>query len=381
MSAKLQTAPPSNITAKLNDNSLTTAAADIYVDDTGTSPSSYDHTLAVTVPQNIAVGTYIFKIEYAITENPLPIQTFTTADCQALPIYDKNNPNSANSLASTTARRDIRNNQDYTIRRLQDGKCWMVDNLKLELTNGMTLKPATTNVATDTTVYFTQDGTENGPALAGMTGNFTTSGFDTRDGSAVMTAPNLDVWRQNDPSNTPYCNGTTADTLIGSGIKITDTGSKSGCGYLYNWYTAVAGSATQTSHTVDGVTVHNSICPSGWRLPTGTSTATGPGDGRWNAYSDLAILNASMNANTLTTPGVIDASLYANWSPTGSFKGIATGIYMETNRYAGDQIGLWTSDAQSESGAHIFYLTGKMVGPGNFHSPRYDGENVRCVLN
>jgi hypothetical protein len=67
-----------------------------------------------------------------------PMQTFTQAQC--------NNLNTYESKTLT----DNRNNQNYTIRKLPDNKCWMVNNLKLGSTNSeITLTPGDTNITAD----------------------------------------------------------------------------------------------------------------------------------------------------------------------------------------------------------------------------------------
>jgi hypothetical protein len=386
MSAKLQGAPDDGITAALDDEVLATTDIEIYVDDTGQSPSTHSHNLAVTIPADISVGDYSLSVDYSITENPpiiMPMQAFTASDCQALTIYDKTKPGTdPDNQASTVTLKDTRNNQKYTIRRLQDGKCWMIDNLKLELgvanqTNPTldttVLEPENTNVSTSTPIDFGWgDFTLEEAAHAG---NFTTGGYLSRWGTAAQISPNYDAWRQVDPGGNPYCNGTIADNVPGSGIKITETGSETNCGYLYNFYTATAGSASHAGYgtppNVSGYLAPESICPAGWRLPKG-SYSYGDED------NDLPMLNAKMD-NPSAVTGSLYYGLYTNWLPTGSFRGSLSGVWNKGLYDQGSEGDFWTTNIASDLHSRSLVFYSGEVGPGNMSAFRFDGFGVRCV--
>lgn len=325
--------------------------------------------------------------------NPTPsLQGFSSAQCQALPIYDRNNPTSAASIGSTITLRDSRNNQNYTIRRLQDGKCWMIDNLKLELgvadadpTKDTTvLEPDNTGVPSNTPIYFTMDTTQHGPRLPGMTGNFTTSGFNTRDSSnnyGHADDPNADAWRQNNPSGNAYCQGAIADALAGSGVTLNSIGSKTNCGYLYNYYTATAGSMSQAEYGTGYPNEYNtpySICPAGWRLPAITNpNPSGSGVSFYD--TDTGILNDSMEANTLSTPGSYNSSLYQNWYPRGSFRGVASGGWDQGLVGQGELGYFWSSSLMSAGFGRDILISSNSINIGYSSYFRYAGHAVRCV--
>jgi uncharacterized protein (TIGR02145 family) len=319
------------------------------------------------------------------------MQDFIPIDCLMLKIYDRFNPTSDNSLRSTISLRDRRNNQQYTVRRMQDGRCWMIDNLKLELgfsnpgntdRDTTVLEPINSDVPANTPIHFTRDTNPNSPRLSGMTGNFTTSGFNTRNGSGNFgnkNDPNADVWRQNDPSGSVYCQGHSPDNIAGSGITLDSIDSKSQCGYLYNLYTATAGSMAQAGYGDDGKYYYNashSICPAGWQLPSATNPATGS---VWTFdNSDIGILSASMEANTLSTPGSQSTSYYRNWYPTGSFRGAASGYWDLSLEDVGKAGYFWSSsDAGEAYGRSVSFGTGYLRPADSV--VRYEGRAVRCV--
>jgi uncharacterized protein (TIGR02145 family) len=316
------------------------------------------------------------------------MQSFTHAECLALPIYDRNNPNSAASILSTVTRRDERNNQFYTIRRLQDGKCWMIDNLKLELgvvnadpaKDTTVLEPANTSVMYDTAVDFNWSKLD--PIFAGHGGNFLDYGNNTQDGTNSTASPNLDAWRQNDPNYLNYCRGNSPDSLTGSGVTLDAMGAKSGCGYLYNFFTTTAGSAAQANFNITYVDFDNapaSICPAGWRLPTAAIRDSQAPLGWTIDTADAAVLNASMNANTPVTSGVID-NYYQGWYPNGSFRGIASGSWDEyglaNQGWSGNY---WSSGVVTADGARNYGIRSNQVSAAGNQTERYYGQAVRCV--
>ena len=124
--------------------------------------------------------------------------------------------------------KDTRNEQYYRVRKMPDGKCWMIDNLKLA---SVLLTSSDTNLINPITLP--------GAATSGP------SDFDT-----------VDIW---DPGSQTYC------STAGDGLTGYWPNSKTGCGYLYNWHAATAKVGVQA--TAVGTTITESICPKGWTLP------------------------------------------------------------------------------------------------------------------
>jgi uncharacterized protein (TIGR02145 family) len=283
---------------------------------------------------------------------PTTMQEMTREYCTAMP------------LGSSLTLTDTRNSQTYQVRKLADDNCWMVDNLKLELTDGMVLTPADTAIANPTTVYFTRNTMSGGTRLPGMPvgNNFTTSGYLSVDGTSSTTSPNLNNWRQVNPTNRG--------------------GSHPEYGYLYNFYTATAGTGAQPLAT-NGTQATGSICPAGWRLPSATSTASGPGNGTSRDYADLAVLNASMLAGTRTLPGITtnDANTRPNWQLAGPFGGVYSGMWDSNYAQQGTYFYLWTSSVSSATSASYLRLYASAISPGTLTYGRGMGLAIRCVTD
>jgi len=120
---------------------------------------------------------------------------------------------------------DNRDNNEYVIQKLDDGKCWMMENLRLGSTGTMTLTPANTNITSNYTL----------PASG-------TANFDSTNGytNAAINIASRDVTDAN--------------------------GSKYGT--YYNYCAASAGTYCYASGSGTG-NATSDICPKGWRLPTG----------------------------------------------------------------------------------------------------------------
>ncbi|MBR3353166.1 hypothetical protein IKG49_01045 [Candidatus Saccharibacteria bacterium] len=167
---------------------------------------------------------------------------------------------SCNSLSANqvTALTDSRDNNVYTVGKLADGNCWMMENLRLD--NTATLNSTNTdNPASGFT------------SIAASTDDWCTETDETCINQNKLNINNTNLGGVN-ASNTPLING--PGRYNGSneagGIKGIDGNNYSWYSYgnYYNWYTATASTGTyaQTSGNATG-----SICPSGWILPSGGS--------------------------------------------------------------------------------------------------------------
>ncbi|MDR1300302.1 MAG: fibrobacter succinogenes major paralogous domain-containing protein [Candidatus Nomurabacteria bacterium] len=363
LSAKLNQTPASdttnNITLTLNNEKLTENSINIYTNETNTSPSTQDHTIAVTVPQDIQSGTYKYNITYDVVDNPsTTMQSMTKAKCDAL------------TLNETITLRDARDNQEYRMRKLADNNCWMIDNLKLELEQGMTLTPATTNLKTGTevTVDFAWDNFTSG--TRDTTGKFVTSGRLTKIGSSATGTDHdeYNAWRQANPNTTNECQNNIGDSG-NSGLSY-NTNSKTKCGYLYNFYTAAASTAlnTQTSGTANG-----SICPANWKLPSGLF---GPRD----KTNDFAKLDLAYNGGTGVDHNLSSPDTQNLWLSTGAWQGALSGGYY-SNLFGQGRYGTYWSSSVGPAG--VTYGTNFDSGsvyPGTDNGDRANGFAIRCLV-
>ena len=268
------------------------------------------------------------------TTSNITMQNFTQSNCNSMTV---------GQVVSLT---DSRNNQTYRVKKMQDNKCWMIDNMKY-LGEGITIS--------------------NVDSTTGITYNNESDRFNTVDGTDTQSTDNLDKAFYNNPMSASYCYGTSIQS------------SYTKCGYLYNWYAATAGTGTYDTNT-DGTNVSGSICPTGWRLPSAMSDgSTATGDGTSFTAADFAVLNASMNAGSLAV-GSTDGSYYAGWHFTGAWSGVFSGYWVGDFLFRGSYGYYWSSTALSSSSARYLYFYNSRVFPGSSYYSKHYGFAIRCAL-
>ena len=267
--------------------------------------------------------------------NNSPIQNVTPAQCAALPTYTGANETAVRTVTDSRGGTAV----NYRIGKLADGKCWMLDNLRLGLTSGgsITLTESDSDVSGSITLPM---------AIA-----INNTSYDTPR-----------VYRPNPgPAGTTY-------------------------NYLYNWSAATA-RESRTTKPIGSSNAAHSICPAGWRLPTG------------GASGEFAMLNAKMNNPAATSPSTTGTAGYReNWHMTGPFKGNLAGYFSDgawennntmSNSYAGaGGIAYWWSSTPAtyhENYALVATLSGTGPSVGSvtldgIGAVRNMGASVRCVL-
>ena len=317
-----------------NTTSGTDNGYDIQVNVVGGQMENHNFTIRYFNPNRTEIGSVsninIFNIN---------MSSFTEVDCASLSVGD---------VISLT---DERNGQTYRIKKMQDEKCWMVDNMKYK-GEGITIS----NI----------DGTK------GITLNDTDGKHNTVDGEpGTGTGTNYDKAFYNNPMVASYCYG---DSIQSSYAK---------CGYLYNWYAATAGTGTYNVVT-EGANASDSICPVGWRLPSATSDgSTATSDGVSISAADFPVLKASMYKGSLSSGSSYQGSAPENWLFTGAWPGVFSGLWdygsLGSQGYAGYY---WSSTASSYASSFAKFMFFNNTSGGVVNgSNRSIGRAVRCVMD
>ncbi len=165
-----------------------------------------------------------------------PIQAITAANCPT----------------TRTRAVDARDNHTYWVKKLADGKCWMLTNLAY--------------AGGGTSTYGDVKTLSNGTSDSTYT--FTEAKYYIPSGANPTVSPT-------NPS--------------------TSTSGSGQYGYFYNWCAAMGGQATAAcaAATTPAPNTGVSVCPSGWRLPT---------------KEEFGALNTAINGSTST-----DAGLRSGW--------------------------------------------------------------------
>ena len=249
--------------------------------------NNYTFAYGVKANLNLPSGDYNTTLVFSATANPVPImmQDFDYAACQAL------------STGDTVTMYDERDNEEYLIGKLADDNCWMLDNLRLDLTDSTILNSLTTTNTNVDSASLTS--LKSGNRSAGA--RYASSGFEAWDSNHTTNQYNQAK------ANADYKNTTTTSYGAGSG-KI---------GVYYNFCAASAGNYCydKNAGVDDTSTLQDAqydICPKNWRMPTSDSsgeyqalltaynnnqTATDSGSFQYNLSTPLSGLFYSGSAN------------------------------------------------------------------------------------
>lgn len=156
---------------------------------------------------------------------------------------------------------DIRDNKVYWVAKLDDNRCWMTENLDLDLSSSVALTSDDTNLklyGSDGYDDVVVDGESNGYSCSNDSPTCENGIISWTPERSTTTMASLSTdWE--DSYFDPY-SFDRGDYLIGS----SDNGHNS-AGNYYNWSASIA--SNNSSSYVSDRRAGNSICPKGWRLP------------------------------------------------------------------------------------------------------------------
>ncbi len=279
------------------------------------------------------------------------------------------------NLSSVSAFTDSRDNNTYAIAKLADGKCWMIENLRLDNTASLTLANTNnplndgTNVTikhnyTDTTTSNTLSPTSNVAydASTALDGWCTTDSAACNDQSRLHTDNTA-----NRATYTENQNVTSQDANIYS------------YGNYYNWYSATAGNGTYNFSTNNN-SVAGDLCPAGWHLPIGGSSANATNSDFWQLGLDTMGAapsdNSRYSSSETNSAGKTATAAFRSYPNNFVYSGYVLSGYVDTRGSLGY---LWSSTAFSSGDAYSLYLRSSYVRPGTYDINRYYGRTVRCV--
>ena len=195
--------------------------------------------IGMKVDTNLPSGTYMKNVVFSVVahETP-PIPTMQDFDESTLV-----------NVGDSAILQDSRDGNFYTVKKLADGNVWMTENLRIA---GKTITSADSDLSSGETYT----------VPASNISDFT-----------ISTPPTTDSWNNN---------GAYVDSTYG--------------GY-YTFYTATAGTGG-TSLTSGNAP--SSICPKGWRLPTGGDS--GEFQTLYTNYNSSALMQGEPN---FTLPGIV----------------------------------------------------------------------------
>lgn len=295
-----------------NFSRVPTSADEDTIDSYGSETEGRDTVVTVGMKLNdtVSSGIYKNKLIFTATANTLKIfqgitsmQQMTSAIC------------SGEAVGTETTLRDDRDGNIYTVRKLKDGNCWMTQNLRL--------------------------GKESMTYVLDETNSDLTGAVEFR-----LSEPEADktVWA--------------ASATDEAGVNSVHVYSNGANGNLYNWYTAVAGTANFASTGTGNAS--GTICPKGWTLPVAS------GDGSFKAL--MAEYEVTTAEATLSSPlSFVGGGYYTGSQLTGNTATSDTGSYWTKTL---------TTAARSAESMVIRYASNTIAYGG---SAKAGGLYIRCV--
>lgn len=366
-----------------------TSSTDIGSSATG---SILTTTYKVHISPTQAAGSYVGQVKYTLV-HPHTSPELHECDSSGTTIsaiyclQDITSSNKSTILASMTegqayALKDSRDKEIYYVAKLKDGKIWMLDNLRLDLSKAVpsytsddkiTLTSSNTN-ASEQAISCLLTGSYNGStctlpyAATGLTAETPSGGTWSSNGDQPSISTGGSCHYDNGCTNIPDPTSWDKDTVVSNTL-----GSGSGkIGVLYNYCAASAGSycyigygAQITDPNPNSLLdVEDDVCPTGWRMPT--SSANGEYQGLYNEY-------ASDSPDQLTAFRIALSVVYSGYK-IGEYggTGISASIWSAT----------WASNYEmysmvADSNNNYLNMSAKSSAP---YSHRVSGQSVRCVV-
>jgi len=302
-------------------------------------------TVAESDPTNFTIAA---KVDFHQTAGVYDTVITFTAVANLLPVYMQDLDDSICPEDVPLKVIDIRDSEQYLVQRLADGKCWMLDNLRLDPTQvSLDSLKGNTN-ASDETLGYLKNGGGSSPYA---TNAVTTSGWVGGSGEEMNY---ITPFIRNDLKNT---------------INSPTYGQGSGKNGLYYNYCAISAGSYCGTTGVTGDSKYD-ICPAGWRLPT-SGTATIP-DGNYsrvipseaNEFYNLYLAYNS-NVGDFLTALSLPLSGYVNSGNGGSAYSQGSG-----NRF-------WTGS--TASGMMYYLTTTDSSAAFTYSSNRNNGYTARCI--
>lgn len=164
----------------------------------------------------------------------------------------------------------------------------------------------------------------------------------------------------------------------GAGMYSNSAGSGSPWGKLYNWNTAMNGSA---SASTAGAEIQG-ICPDGWHVPSDYHNPFVVASDDWQKLSNFLGGDAVSGGKLKSTDSALWTIPNTGASNTVGFSGVPSGIWESisgTFRFRGTHGYFWTSSENINGNAWNYYIRNSQVIFSQDFNSKSNGLAVRCV--
>ena len=260
---------------------------------------------------------------------------------------------------SVTALTDQRDNDTYAIAKLADGNCWMIENLRLDNTAEHNSDGALAQGYGTSSIYGNFSGLADPQNT--ITGDYAANSLyysGVQEGTAT-----IDIGTTNYPgTRIPRYNNNNTSTRANN--PTSNIARMYSYGNYYNWPAAIA-DTTYYNTRDDRITT--SICPSGWRLPSGGNSGSGVASG------GFAYLSSQIGGT-----GADSAKAWRAYPNNFLLSGTFFGSGMDS-LYRGERGHCWSSTVVNYMYVYVAQLQSSSMYPGTLSSTKGTGYNIRCI--
>ena len=366
------------------------------------SGAFYGPNETITTPADMSTGLPLYAVW---VQSAGSMQSDAASVCSGLTTAPTNG--TAN-LSSVSALTDQRDNDTYAIAKLADGKCWMIENLRLESTGTDNANGSLSQGYGTSAVY----GNFSGLADAESTGFTSTYAANslyysgTQEGTATVDIgttnyPALRMPRYNNLNTPADASDRPQNPTSNSFTEDNTTVGTYSYGNYYTWPAAIADLTYNGTNSQS--TTGTSLCPTGWHLPTGGLAVSSGSTFGVNVTGDTSTFREFYNLGYKTMDEVKTAyedtprtgySYYsiittntAGKTATAAFRSfpnnfLYSGYFGYSSASARGSSGYyWSSAAESDGSSYLLRLNNSYVYPGTSSSTKSFGYSIRCVAD
>ena len=330
-----------------------------------------------------------FKLYAVWVQSAGYLQTDAVTTCSGLTIDPTDG--TAN-LSSVSALTDQRDGETYAIAKLADGNCWMIENLRLESTNSDNSTGALAQGYGTSTSYGNFSGLATAESAYYFSYSTTANSLyysGTQSGSASINIGTIDypeyrVPRYNNWNNQTNAIGRPQNPTTNSSVNSSTNAGMYSYGNYYSWAAAIANTSFYYHSTYrdengrTSETAETSLCPTGWKLPYGSSTGNGSAMGGFS-YLDIKLGGTGTTTGSSTTPTGAEVSKAWRKFPNNFVYSGETSQQTVSRR--GSEGSYWTSTADYYNYSNSLTLKNETVIPGTTRDDKYVGKTIRCTVS
>ncbi len=298
-------------------------------------------------------------------------------------------PSTTKTLNSVSALTDQRDNQTYAIAKLADGKCWMIENLRLDNTAAHNSDGSLAQGYGESTTYGNFSGLANAESTnfsySIIANSLYYSGNQSGDATVNIGTsdnPGCRMPRYNSLNTPANANDRPQNPTSNTFAKDNTTVGMYSYGNYYTWHAAIA-DLTFNSTNNSSIT-NTSLCPSGWHLPKGGDNQN-TANNEFLAFSEALIGAKPANYGSQThsyyngTPEGADASNKLRAYPNNF---LYSGYFTTSSASdRGSNGSYWSSTAEDANYSYLLSLYSSTMYPGTSANTMYRGFSIRCTVS